>query len=299
MNDGPVETQTRRLPMWRTAKASYMALFRNAGLALRLAIVPYVLGFLPLLVLTYFTSGSTLADAAVLTELGVSGFVLFYLSSLISALAVIPMITAWHRLVLLGHGHSDARLSYSVDRTEWTYLLKLILYFLVVFLISLALFFAMFVGLSGIEVLTQSSSSYFGTITVVGISVLMIAGYIYYVGLVLRLCMVFPAAAIGAQLGFAEAWRLTRGNTWRLVAVFLVVLIPVTAGSIVVSLVTLGTAYFDPNADVMPGLGSQFLQVVLNLPFWIVGLCASTSIWSWSYRYLVENADITLPGERA
>src|SRR5258707_12333565 len=44
---------------------------------------------------------------------------------------------------------------------------------------------------------------------------------------VLRLSLGWPAAAYGAPMGWREAWRQMRGNTWRLAAVALLVYVPV------------------------------------------------------------------------
>lgn len=43
---------------------------------------------------------------------------------------------------------------------------------------------------------------------------------------VLRLALVWPAAAYGAPIGFREAWRRMHGNTWRLTATMLLVSVP-------------------------------------------------------------------------
>ena len=44
---------------------------------------------------------------------------------------------------------------------------------------------------------------------------------------VARLSLVFPAAAYGAPLGLAAAWRAMRGNSWRLVGASLMTAMPI------------------------------------------------------------------------
>ena len=292
------DIQKRRLPVWRIFKASYLALFRNLGLAFRLAIVPYILGFLPIVVLAIFTGGMMLDDPAILDSAGVGGIALFYAATLVSSVAIIPMITAWHRLVILGHDHSNARLRYSIARSEWRYLLKLVMYFTIVLLLSIALIFGVFAAGAALSVLL-ATNSFGSTIASTGLIVGSVLLYGYYIGLILRLCMVFPAAAVGTKLSFRDSWRLSKGNTWRLFFTFMIVLLPTAVISILISLVVLGVVYFDPMASVMPGVGTQLVHLVVNMPIWITTLCTSTSLWSWSYRYLVEGEEITLPGERS
>ncbi|MEQ8665311.1 MAG: hypothetical protein RIC16_06270 [Rhodospirillales bacterium] len=298
MSDQPPDYQQRRLPVWRTVMASYLALIRNAGLALKLAAIPFGLSIAHNAYSLYATDGAAPEELAAGVDPDPFSAIVVLALAIAGALAVIPTITAWHRLVLLGHGDGGSRLRYVVGNTEWLYFGKLILFYIIVFLAAAALTVGTFAAVFTLERIA-------GENVIAGLSlvVALLLVWAFFVGLMLRLSLVFPAAAIGDRFTFRASWRHTQGNTWRLIGAHVLAIIPVAVLTFVITFAVLGATVFSmigaAGADmpVIP-VWNQVLLVVMNVPVGIVSLCVMTSIWSWSYRYLVQGEEITLPGER-
>lgn len=92
----------------------------------------------------------------------------------------------------------------------------------------------------------------------------------------LRLSLVLPAAAIGDRMTFAEAWRVTRGQTWRLLAVVIILaLIDCLLWTFLGGLLFAVSIAFRPDisADAIPwqtiltSATQQTLALFLGLPF--------------------------------
>ncbi|MGJ3258068.1 MAG: hypothetical protein ACFE0S_00560 [Rhodospirillales bacterium] len=119
----------------------------------------------------------------------------------------------------------------------------------------------------------------------------------FVVALILRVSLVFPSAAIGEPIWFGESWRKSKGNTWRLFWAVCLGFIPSFIVPIVLSGVLFGVWVFNVDDMVMPGVWAQIAMSLINIPFWLIGLCVGVSVWSWAYRYLYQELPITLPGE--
>ncbi|MGJ3258069.1 MAG: hypothetical protein ACFE0S_00565 [Rhodospirillales bacterium] len=115
-------TAIRKLPVWRTAKAAYLVIFHNPGLAVKLAAVPIILLIIQNAVMTYIWGGMTQAQVTASMKENVGLLILVSVAGWVFYLATIPMITAWHRMVILGHADPDSRIRYSIKRPEWLYL---------------------------------------------------------------------------------------------------------------------------------------------------------------------------------
>ncbi|MDD9876458.1 MAG: hypothetical protein OXR84_03340, partial [Magnetovibrio sp.] len=117
-----------KLPVWRIVRASYLVFVYNPKLSLKLVAIPLAAFIFQVPMLRWMTDSIDLQSGIFTWQVAV---VAAY-SLLVSALTI-PMITAWHRLVLYGHGHPEARLTYSIYSTEWSYLWKIVLYSFVIF----------------------------------------------------------------------------------------------------------------------------------------------------------------------
>lgn len=282
------EVEVRKLPVWRTVKAAYLVILHNPKLAIKLAIIPLIFWTLPILIQSYLWSGMTLGDVAMSMQSDINIVSLIYAISIVGFVAMIPMITAWHRLVILGHDHPKARISYSIQNTEWSYLWKAVLFILLCFLFMLpAIIVPIVIGLA------MSSMSGFHAALIIVVILAMLPIYAF----ILRASLVFPAAAIGNSLGFRESWRLTKGNTWRVIFAIILAALPTTVVGMIVSIVLLGVYFFDPTTDVLPSFDTQLIASAIQVPIWIIGTCVGISVWSWCYRFFVEGEPITLPGE--
>ena len=105
-----------------------------------------------------------------------------------------------------------------------------------------------------------------------------------------RFSLVLPDAAIGGAMTFIESWRLTSGQTWRLIALTAVIACPFMLVQDLMSIIRDG---FHATGNMM----WLFLVSLVNLPIEILGVYALVSIWSWAYRQLVQGLPIELPGE--
>jgi hypothetical protein len=113
---------------------------------------------------------------------------------------------------------------------------------------------------------------------------------------VLRLSLAWPAAAYGAPLGWREAWRQMRGNTWRLAAATLLVYVPVFVTVGFVLSVILSAAHVNiEELPARPPLGLVLLGGVVYtvLMFLLIALWAT--VLAEFYRRLV----LTAPAERS
>jgi|GEM_PF-2413792 len=275
----------QKLPVWRTVKAAYLVIFFNPKLALKLAVVPLVLMLASGAITASLFAGQSVTE---LTETG-RFHVIGLGSSLIIYLSMIPTITAWHRLVLLGHGNPDARISYSIQSTEWAYLWKMVLFVLLIIVLSIPMILGTSV-VGGIVAVASRGSGQSLDAQVIIIIVAAVAANVFVYGLALRFNLVFPSAAIGAPMGFRDSWRRTRGNTWRLIFIALITVIPFY-------LVPFGIGLAFTDFQRIPSVEQQVLISLINTPFWLLGVCVGISFWSWSYRFLVQGLPITLPDD--
>lgn len=292
MSDNP--SRIMKLPVWRTVKAAYLVIFHNPLLALKLGFVPMCFVIAPAILSGYFWGGAPTEEyAAALVEN--TGFC--QILNFVSYLATIPMITAWHRMVILGHADPDSRLRYSVHKYEWSYLWKGFLFALIVASIYL-LGSLVIMGVNSV-MHTHAPQDMLVFINWVIAAALVLVFCVYFS----RLSLVFPAAAAGKPIGFGESWSKTRGNTVRLFVAACLGFLPFLVVPAVSDSFTSYFWVFDaanqniPTTPTMPSMASQILMTLMNIPFWLMGICVSVSVMSWAYRYLVQGYPITLPGE--
>ena len=113
---------------------------------------------------------------------------------------------------------------------------------------------------------------------------------------VLRLSLLWPAAAQGFPMHWGAAWRVMRGNTWRLVAVMLVVYVPIVATAGAALAILLGAAHIDiEQATANPTLGIVLLRGVLDTVVNFILIALGATVFVEFYRRLVLNA----PGGRS
>jgi len=271
----PTLSGPRALPIGRTVIASLLALAYNRDLAVRLAIVPLILSVVHTLGRAWIAIhvDPNLAGPADID--GQTGMVtmVVLVTNIAYWVAIVAMVTAWHRLVIIGHNHPDARLRLSFRKPEWTYMFRFFVIFFAILIIALVA-----------QPIATAGGGMFGAVFAGVLSVIILC----------RLSLILPAAAVGRSMWFKESWDLTSGNTSRLVFLNLAAGIPVFA-------VTYGLYASSGLFDAEPGEWSLITQLVVATVAGIInlaGLFVVTSFWSWSYRYLVEEEDITLPGER-
>ena len=108
---------------------------------------------------------------------------------------------------------------------------------------------------------------------------------------VLRLSLLWPAAAQGFPMGWRAAWRAMRGNTWRLVAVMLVVYLPIFLAVGFALGIVFAAAHVDvEQASSHPTLGLVLLVGVINIVLQFVFVALGATIFVELYRRLVLDA---------
>lgn len=139
-----------------------------------------------------------------------------FLRNLLTLAINVPFLTAWHRLTLLGPDNARGAIGYAYRGAERRYLGMLLLVFLFYLVGSL-------VGGLIIAQLAMAAAGAGAVLLAVGLSLALTIALLI---VILRWSMVFPAAAVGERLDFAGSRRLTQGNGWRLLAIFVCVALP-------------------------------------------------------------------------
>ena len=104
--------------------------------------------------------------------------------------------------------------------------------------------------------------------------------FLFALFLYARLSLLFPAQAVDHRLGFAECFRLTRGNGWRLVAILALVFAPfwVALSAGLAAMAILG---------VVGGLTGTLIGALLHQGLNFAGIAVGVSALSIAYRHLV------------
>ena len=192
----PSPTSLSKLPFWRTVGACYATVFGNFGELLRISWL-WLLIMLPVYAAAEWLDARSQGDQ-------IGDFLLSMLSSVLEVPALASIAVAWHRLVLRQERVQGA-VYLRLDRVVWWYAMVLLAFIVVT------------VGpvLAGVAAVLPEGSP--GTLLLLvpifaGIGVGLGIG----VFVLPRLSLVLPAGALGERLTLGEAWRATRGNTWRL-----------------------------------------------------------------------------------
>jgi hypothetical protein len=194
-----------KLPFWSTVGQAYAAPFADAQSLMRaarlwlllLTPVLFFVSWLQMSMRAELLAGMR-ADPETAFAMGWQLRLISSLHSLIIVPAAASIAVAWHRLILNGERPADVYLRF--DRVIWLYA---------------AFLFATLLYLSAVGDLPRRLIRGGDARAMIG--VLVVALNVVVVLIVGRLSLVLPAIALGrTDVGFADAWRATRGNTWRL-----------------------------------------------------------------------------------
>lgn len=115
---------------------------------------------------------------------------------------------------------------------------------------------------------------------------------------VLRLSLIWPAAAQGAPMGWREAWQRMRGNTWRLVAATLLVSAPLLVTVLFVLSVILAAAHVEPEQLSHPPLGLVLLGGVVQTVLAFIFVALGATVLAEFHRRIVRNAPADRSGDQ-
>jgi hypothetical protein len=203
-----VSGRQMKLPVIPTVMVAYHLLITNLGTYLRLAWIPLCI------------CGAMHMGAIYLGRLDEAPDRIFaFIGSfmiLAGYVSTVPAITAWHRFLILGAGDPDARIRYSVGRTERAYAWKAIL-------VYIAFSFAYLIIVIGLAMALPSVLYAVPRVTGAMVSAVgWIVGFLLTTGFLL----VLPSAAIGRELSLSDSLQAVRGNIPRLCAIYLLAYAP-------------------------------------------------------------------------
>lgn len=143
-------------------------------------------------------------------------------------LFVLPVITAWHRMIMVGADNPRAKVFYRLGRAEWSYFRAAILLYGLGYVLSLVvreLYGPLFGG--PIWWLVDNGLDPFDILLVHGKRLVTVLAITSVLGVIIaRFFMVLPAAAVGKKLSVSDSADATRGNGFRLVLAYVLATLP-------------------------------------------------------------------------
>jgi hypothetical protein len=196
-----------------------------------------------------------------------------YGRALISLLALTAFAVRWHQLLLVGDPHRQPTAAFF---RGWAR-----------FLVYGCIVYALIGSIAAIAAATMSRmTASTATEALVAVAALSVG-----VGVALatvRCGLVFPAAASGKPLGLAAAWRLLRGNSWRLVGASILTTLPVTVAVTILMAVLISVSAAS-GADLIAQrpLGFTILAGLLATISDVLVVALGASLLSGFYRELM------------
>jgi hypothetical protein len=263
----------RKVPVWDVAAEAYRGVFGRLGLLLDLAWLPLLVVLAAVLIPGLV--GDYLMPTGVPERGGITaGDVI----EIVLALACLNAFAVrWHHAVLFPDPH---RVPSGIFPRAW---IRFLLYTLVLNLLPVAIVAAAALG-------AGAAPDGLGIVVAAGVAALALT-----VGLGMRFALLLPAAAFGQPLSWGAAWRLMRGNTWRLVACTAAVCVPVVLSVLLLLNGILAAARFDSAAAIAAGrlpLGAFILPAVVWTLLNFVTLALFASVLSGFYRRIVLRSDL-------
>lgn len=201
--------ENTQLPVLRTIADSFLFLFANWRLALR---VGWVAVLVTIAVNVLF---GRLAGAG---EWSVPWRVFFgYLLMLAYVPAIAAAVVPWHRLILLNERPAGARLG----RRARSYILRVTLLYMFVWAADWLIYLS---ALMTVE--PPAGQDVLAGLLAILTSYIHVAGYLAVYAGFLLLMPILPAVAADRYRGVKQAFDLSRGNRLRLIAISLAVLLP-------------------------------------------------------------------------
>lgn len=245
-------TLAPKLPVARTITRAYGSLFENPGLFAR--------------------AGWAWMAVAYAAQLASGLLAIRYVGTIVHFLALTAFAVVWHRGILLGERpRGFVHLRFGREEVR---------YFLLGLLLTAAILAPSFAVWQWAVAVAPHASG----LAAVLIMAVVLAVVVTTLVAVTRLTLVYPATAIGAfALGFGRSWRLTRGNTLRILGGAVLATLPWTVVSM-----TLNTVVKDRAID--PGgwtVAAPLLAVEIVISFAQIAACAA--FLSYAYEFIVDN----------
>ncbi|UCG77479.1 MAG: hypothetical protein JSV21_07810 [Nitrospirota bacterium] len=143
---------------------------------------------------------------------------LVFLFNIMLILLMIPAVTAWHRLIVIGKGNRTNDISYRISKNEWLYIKALLL--ISVIALSIGIFMALFVLPVAWGISESSGIQLYA-------SLIKLIAWVIMFTLLCRFLLILPSSALGIKMRVYESSRAFKGNAIRFaIAYFIAVSIP-------------------------------------------------------------------------
>jgi hypothetical protein len=288
---GPTGAASAKLPLWDAICRSYSTYFYNFPDVLRISWL-WLVVTIPLLGFANWLQSSWMAEVmgnlksglppqlpAHLMTRPIETAVLGNLASLIVLLAGVSIAVAWHRRIILDE-HPGLSGSNIATKNLWRYVGVGVAICLICIVPALVTMFSMFFFFPpfGTGVVPTRAASWL-VIVIPAIFLLYLAVIVMF----LRLSLLFPARAVGdTGLTFKEAWRRTRGNTWRMFwGIAACTLPPLLVGQI--AFVGLFTS-----PDLLASIGRMTVGFTILNVYVLLALPIGIGFLSYSYRHFIQ-----------
>lgn len=130
---------------------------------------------------------------------------------------------------------------------------------------------------------------------VFGAGILLMFPLFFLIGLVYaRLSLLFPSTAVDHRMSFGECWEFTRGNSWRLIFIIVLVAIPV---GVIALLMSLAVTTIVANFGVSDSLTTNFIVALIDQTFAFISIAVGVSALSIAYRGLMAGRRAASPTE--
>lgn len=249
---------------WSIFAHSVGMVTRNLSEALRIALVPVLIGFALIVALTLMTGLSigTMSDPEVMDKMMRDGgmgafFFPFFLFAIVFIVIELWIFVSWHRFILLEEYPTGWIPEFRFDRIMAYFGRGLLIGVIMMAMWIPVMMAVMFAGSLGV--------------------LIMLGAMFFSVVLVYRLVAILPAAAIGRSLTVGQAWEATRGASGTILVLVFVIFL----AQFLLQLVT-GLSMM-----VFPPLGIAF-QLFVALVMSLVNV----SILTTFYGHYVEGREI-------
>lgn len=255
-----------KVPIGAAIRFAYRSVFGRLGLILEIGWIPLLAVIAAMILPAILMPARRGLDAADFGGMDYAEAVVVMLS--LSAFAV-----RWHQSLLLG---DPRRLPASAFFRGWW---RFLAYMTVSYVVLGMILGVAAVSLNGVALGDAGMAAVELAALLVGVAL----------GLaILRFALLFPAAACGRPLGPVAAWRLMRGNSWRLALASLLTALPVTITTGVVMGVLVTIALPNNLEQVAaPPIGVLILIGLLETATDVVLVALGASLFAAFYREIV------------
>ena len=282
MDEGTAPARAaKKLEITHTVGDAFTSITDNFRAFLKIAAVPGLIfifiGLAPFLPLLLWQAGYPGLAGGLSPALDVAAL-------LISYFAGIYFAVAWHRHLLLG---GAPRVFSAWHKPHWRFLLYTILFMVLPWVAVMLVTFTLIAPGIG----RGLHLGWPGTF-------LLLAGFAVGLWLWLRISLVYPGAAVGAEgYGVKQAWQDTRGNVWRLVLVMLLVFLPVGIVLWIASFLVANTLIYPQGIACGAVMLILYSVIFLAIQIWLLGV--TVSIFSSAFRQLATWAAPSSPASPA